>query len=67
MHPGCPGGPGSGQGTGMGTGQGGGGGGGGGGGTQHEGVQAGAHIAGHPIPQGLASRFSKFSTIKQNT
>ena len=35
-----------------------GGGGGGGGGAQHVGSQAGAHIDGHPYPQGLASRFS---------
>lgn len=55
MHPGCPGGPGCGQGTGTGTGQGGGG---GGGGAQQVGSQAGAHTAGHPYPQGLASRFS---------
>ena len=58
MHPGCPGGPGCGHGTGIGTGTGHGGGGGGGGGAQHVGSQVGAHIAGHPYPQGLASRFS---------
>lgn len=60
MHPGCPGGPGMGQGAGQG-----GGGGGGGGGAQHDGVQAGAHVAGHPKPQGLASRFSNVSGNKR--
>ena len=58
MHPGCPGGPGCGHGTGIGTGTGHGGGGGGGGGAQHVGSQAGAHIDGHPYPQGFASLFS---------
>ena len=64
MHPGCPGGPGCGQGIGTGTGHGGGGGGGGGGGAQHDCVQAGAQVAGHPKPHGLASRFSTVSVNK---
>ena len=46
---------------GQGGGHGGGGGGGGGGGAQHDGVQAGAHVAGHPGTHGFALRFSTFS------
>jgi len=46
---------------GQGGGHGGGGGGGGGGGAQHDGVQAGAHVAGHPGTHGIALRFSTFS------
>ena len=60
MHPGCPGGPGCGQGIGTGTGHGGG----GGGGAQHDCVQAGAQVAGHPKPHGFASRFSTVSVNK---
>lgn len=66
MHPGCPGGPGCGHGTGIGTGTGHGGGGGGGGGAQHVGSQIGAHIDGHPYPQGLASRFSLSSKRQES-